>query len=244
MKTVASLYLVAFETGLNAAITFFIFFVLLYLGGIFIYNAILQIQIKYFNFHAIQNNRKKGQIKSEILNSLVSILVFSLQAIPLQWFVAKGIATVSFQNAWVLIWQIPLLFLWNEIHFYVMHWLLHRRWWMKKVHYVHHTSKEPTLFSIYSFHWAEAFLLGTVIFLPMCVFPFHIFAILSLPLMSVVLNLMGHSNHEKENDKSPEHISRFIFRHSMHHKWSNGNFGFMLSYLDSIFKTKLPKTKK
>ncbi len=244
MKTVETLYQYAFASGLNAMITFLLFFLFLYFGGICFYNIILHFQKKYFAYHRIQSNLRKGQIGPEIRNSLLSIVVFSLQAIPLQYLVEKGIANVSFDNAWVLLWQIPILFLWNEIHFYIVHWLLHRKWWMRNVHFVHHKSKEPTLYSIYSFHWAESFLLGTVIFLPMCLYSFHIFAILSLPLMSVILNLMGHSNHEGESKKSPEHISRFIFRHSMHHKWSNGNFGFMLPYLDNIFKTKLPKNKQ
>lgn len=243
MNRIASLYYLAFDTGLNAAITFFIFFLLLYFGGIALYRAALYFLKKYYGFYAIQHNLRKGQIAFEIRHSLLSILVFSLQAIPLQYLVAQGYAQLSFGNAWVLLWQIPLLFLWNEIHFYLVHALLHRKWLMKRVHFLHHRSKEPTLFSVYSFHWFEAFLLGTVIFLPMTLYSFHIFAILSLPVMSILLNLMGHSNHEGPSAKDPEHISRFIFRHSMHHKWSNGNFGFMLPYLDRLFNTKLPKNK-
>lgn len=243
MNRIASLYELAFSTGLNAAITFFVFFIFLYFGGILLYALALHFLKKDFGFHAIQHNLRKGQISFEIRQSLLSIFIFSLQAIPLQFLVAQGYATVSFSNAWVLLWQIPVLFLWNEIHFYLVHALLHRKWLMKKVHYVHHKSKEPTLYSVYSFHWFEAFLLGTVIFLPMTLYTFHFLAILSLPILSIVLNLMGHSNHEAHSEKEPQHISRFIFRHSMHHKWSNGNFGFMLPYLDQLFKTKLPKNK-
>lgn len=243
MNKIVSLYELAFSTGPNAAITFFLFFVVLYFSGAGLYTLALYFLKKHFGYHAIQHNLRKGQIGTEIRQSLLSIFVFSIQAIPLQYLVAHGYARVSFSNPWELLWQIPVLFLWNEIHFYLMHALLHRKWLMKKVHFVHHRSKEPTLFSVYSFHWFEAFLLGTVIFLPMILYPFHIFAILSLPVMSIILNLMGHSNHEGPSDKDPEHISRFIFRHSMHHKWSNGNFGFMLPYLDQLFNTKLPKNK-
>lgn len=243
MNKIVSLYELAFSTGLNAAITFFVFFLVLYFGGAGLYILALRFLKKHSGYRSIQHNLRKGQTGSEIRNSLLSIFVFSIQAIPLQYLIAQGYATVSFSNAWVLLWQIPVLFLWNEIHFYLVHALLHRKWLMKKVHFVHHRSKEPTLFSVYSFHWFEAFLLGTVIFLPMILYPFHIFAILSLPVMSIILNLMGHSNHERPSDKDPEHISRFIFRHSMHHKWSNGNFGFMLPYLDQLFNTKLPKNK-
>jgi lathosterol oxidase len=243
MKLVESLYHLAFASGLHAVITFLLFFLCLYFGGVFMYKLVLYFQIKYGHFQRIQQNLKPGQIGKEIRHALVSIFVFSLQAIPLQYLIAIGIAKVSFENAWVLLWQIPIMFLWNEVHFYGMHWLLHRRWWMQRVHYVHHQSKEPTIYSIYSFHWAEAFLLGTVIFPPMCLYTFHMGAIASLPIMSVLLNLMGHSNHEPPTSRDPQSLGRFIFRHSMHHKWSNGNYGFMLPYLDALFKTKLPKTK-
>ena len=243
MKNVEAVYQFLFSEWWTAFVGFYLFFALLYFGGI----ALGHISIKWLknhrNYHAIQNNLKKGQIQTEIKRSLVSILVFSLQAIPLQWLISKGYVKIEFENYSAILWEIPLLFLWNEIHFYAVHWLMHRRWMMRKVHFVHHLSKEPTLYSVFSFHWVEAFLLGSVIFPPLLLHSFNFISVLSLPVMSIILNLMGHSNYEGDSDKDAESISRFSFRHSMHHKWSNGNFGFMLPFLDQIFNTNLPKNK-
>ncbi|MBD0778084.1 sterol desaturase family protein [Maribacter sp. ANRC-HE7] len=191
----------------------------------------------------IVDYKKAGQEKVEIKNAMVSILIFALQAIPLQILYQHGAVQFAHTGTLNLLWEIPVLFLWNEIYFYASHWLLHRKWFFMKVHYKHHESREPTLYSVYSFHWFEAFLLGAVIFIPILVYSFHIISILSLPIMSILLNFLGHWNHETETSKNPDYLGRFTFRHTMHHKWSKGNFGFMLPYLDMCFKTTTPKNK-
>lgn len=221
----------------------FLFFSVLYFGGIIMVRTILKILRKNGTVHAIVKFKISASQKSELKNSLVSILIFALQAIPLQILYENGVIRFGRTAIWNCLWEIPLLFLWNEVYFYASHWLLHRDWFFKNVHFEHHLSKEPTLYSVYSFHWFEAFLLGAVIFLPILVYPFHILSVLSLPVMSILLNLLGHCNHEGTTTKNPDHISRFTFRHTMHHKWSRGNFGFMLPYLDMIFDTTVSKEK-
>lgn len=244
MKQLENWYNVIYSNWWGAFLSFLFFFSILYFSGTIIASVIINILTKKGKLHPIYHARKSGQTKDEIFKSFISIIVFSLQAIPMQLLMANGIIRVSFSNGWNCLWEIPILFLWNEIHFYACHWLLHRRWFMKNVHYVHHRSKEPTVYSVFSFHWIEAFMLGTVIFFPLLIHSFHILSILSLPVMSIILNLMGHSNHESESEKDTEAVSRFTFRHTMHHKWSGGNFGFMLPWLDQLFHTSLPKNKK
>ncbi len=218
---------------------FFLFFSLLYFLGAFLTEWI--IDRKNPPLAKIVLAEKQGQRRKEILNSLSSILVFSLQAIAFQYLFAKGIFKVAFDQPWACIWEIPLLFLWNELHFYAMHWLLHRRWLLRHVHRVHHWSVEPSAYSIYSFHWFEAFLLGTVIFFPLFFHNFQAYSLLSLPLLSVIVNLLGHCNHELSEAHNPAAFSKYTFRHSMHHKYGKGNFGFMFPWLDQLFGTQLPK---
>ncbi len=221
----------------------FLFFTVLYFGGILLMNSLLSILKKKNAVQSIVDYKKPGQEKVEVKNSMVSILIFALQAIPLQLLYENGYFQFGQNGILNCLWEIPLLFLWNEVYFYSSHWLLHQPPFFMKVHYMHHASREPTLYSVYSFHWFEAFLLGAVIFLPVLVYPFHILSVLSLPTMSILLNFLGHWNHEGETTKSPDYLGRFTFRHTMHHKWSKGNFGFMLPYLDMIFKTAIPKNK-
>lgn len=222
----------------------FLFFNLLYWGsagaGYFILRWLHSKQlVEPVDNHALY----PGQVKKEIRNSLLSITVFSLQGIFIQQGIRHGWLHISYVVDWYCLPQMLILFLWNEIHFYVVHRLLHLPWLRKRVHWVHHHSKEPTVFSTYSFHWVEAFLLGTVIFFPMAVYPFQVPALLFLPVMSIVLNTLGHCNYEFFPSTFLHSLFGFSNRHSMHHKKGKGNYGFMLSWFDGMFQTRIPKNK-
>jgi len=223
---------------------FFIFFSFLYFVGTYITELIIRMKSKDASIRQIVFAKKPHQTSKEIQNSLVSILVFSLQAILFQYLFPIGVFKIRFDQPMHCLWEIPLLFVWNEFHFYCMHWLLHRRFLFKHVHKVHHWSKEPTSYSIFSFHWFEAFLLGTVIFFPLFFHEFQVYSLLSLPVMSLIINLLGHCNHEVPRDLPSSNFRKYTFRHSMHHKWSSGNFGFMLTIFDKLFKTEVSENKK
>ncbi|TDQ11420.1 sterol desaturase family protein [Pedobacter metabolipauper] len=227
-----------FDTWYNAFISLLVFFNLLYwsvtLTGILIFRYMERSR----GLVMVDNHYKyPDQVRKEIWQSMRSIFVFSLQGIIIQQGLLFGWFNISYDlNGWFFL-QIVLLFLWNEIHFFGCHYLLHTRFMMKRVHWVHHHSKEPTVFSTFSFHWIEAFLLGTVIVFPLLVYPFQTAAILSLPIMSLVINLLGHCNYDFFSAHAPEHILKFSYRHSMHHKRGRGNLGFLLPWLDTLFKT-------
>jgi len=185
-----------------------------------------------------------GQVRREIQNSLLSIVVFSVQGIVIQLGLQQGWLFISYEINWYCIPQIIVLFFWNEIHFYLVHRLLHSPWLIRRVHFVHHISTEPTVFATFSFHWIEAFLLGTVIIFPLLVFPFQAIAILSLPVMSILLNTLGHCNYDLFPKLAPNVFLKFSNRHSMHHKKGKGNYGFMLPWFDSLLNTSLSKMNK
>lgn len=227
-----------FETWYNAFIALLLFFNVLYWSvtstGILIFRYLVRKRglTKVANHHLYA-----GQMRKEIGQSMRSILVFSLQGILIQQGIKQGWFQISYELNWWLLPQIIALFFWNEIHFYLSHALLHTRFMMRHIHKVHHHSKEPTVFSTFSFHWIEAFLLGTVIVFPLLIFPFQALAILSLPVMSLIINLLGHCNYDFFSQHAPEHLLKFSYRHSMHHKKGKGNLGFLLPWLDKIFNT-------
>ncbi|MEQ9437979.1 MAG: sterol desaturase family protein [Cyclobacteriaceae bacterium] len=181
------------------------------------------------------------QIRKEIRRSLVSIVVFALLAIPVQVAYAHQIIHINWSlQVYTLIPEILVLFFWNELHFYACHRLLHHPWLFRRVHYQHHQSTTPTPYATYSFHWFEAFLLGTVIYLPLSLFSFQYLALLSLPVLSILLNTLGHWDYDLAPEKSPDHWLKFSFRHSQHHRRVRGNYGFFLPYFDQLFRTKTP----
>ncbi|MBI4902327.1 MAG: sterol desaturase family protein [Acidobacteria bacterium] len=179
---------------------------------------------------------KDGQIENEIRRSLGSIFVFSCYAPLTEYAYRHGYIHVSWDYQWPLaIFQLILLFAWNEVHFYVCHRLLHTRWLYRHVHRIHHESVVATPLAIYSFHWFEALLLGSVIFLPLFAWPFEFPALVLLPVMSLIFNTIGHSNYDVF---AGTRYSASV-EHSAHHHRVAGNYGFYLPFLDDWFGTRL-----
>jgi Delta7-sterol 5-desaturase len=181
-----------------------------------------------------------NQVRDEILRSTRSIAVFG----------AFGVLTVAAltSRALEITWraELPrvlldcvLLLLWNDLHFYACHRLLHVPWLMKRVHHEHHRSRVATPFATYSFHWFEAVLLGSVMLTGLCLHPFHVFAVLLLPLASIALNAAGHSNFDPVPSLSDGAILATSRRHQAHHAKVTGNYGFLLPWFDQLFGTRV-----
>jgi Delta7-sterol 5-desaturase len=189
----------------------------------------------------IENHpQKKGQIANEIKRSFYSIAVFALYGVITLACEQLGWLHIIWQFTWQsLIVDLVVLFLWNEIHFYICHRLLHQRWLYRHVHVHHHRSVIPSPFSTYSFHWFEAILLSSVMISCMTFYTLSFPAMMVFPLLSLVLNNIGHMNYEIFKWKG---INTFAScqRHTLHHLKGHVNFGFFLPWLDKIFQTHYP----
>ncbi|WP_127579862.1 sterol desaturase family protein [Paenibacillus koleovorans] len=181
---------------------------------------------------------RKNQIRNEIGLSMISIACFSGIAVVTKWLVELGILEVTWEIVW---WKLPLeiavLFFWNEIHFYLCHRLLHTSWLYRHVHVRHHRSVVPTPYSTYSFHFVEALLLGSVMTTALLFYPFSLVSLMTLPLMSIILNALGHLNADLFPSRPLSHPLAFARRHSMHHSQNSGNYGFFLPWFDMWFRS-------
>jgi len=172
---------------------------------------------------------KPGQIKKEVLNSLVSIFIFGWVGVFNQFGVKQGFFHIDFNpSVGRVAIEVLVLFLWNDIHFYLIHRLLHVKTLFRWIHREHHLSSVMTPYSSFSMHWIEAVLLGSVMPIAMFAHTFGVWSLLSLPVMSLVLNALGHSNLV---------LAPFTHRHALHHKEVTGNFGFFLPWFDRWFNT-------
>ena len=108
---------------------------------------------------------------------------------------------------------------------------------MKKVHYIHHKSLVPTVFSVYSFHWLEALLLSTVPLSIVPFIPFSFTAIALYPMSSILLNFAGHCNYRFGKGKG-ESWRLFGTHHNEHHNKGRQNYGFAINFLDKLFSYK------
>ncbi|HST43999.1 MAG TPA: sterol desaturase family protein, partial [Luteimonas sp.] len=180
-----------------------------------------------------------GQLSREIGRSMVSVLIFGVGAILPWWLLRHGWATLApAAGAPRIAAEIVALLVWNDIHFYANHRLLHTRL-LRRFHVAHHRSVVPTPFSTYSFHPLEAVLLGNVIVLPMLVHDFSFAALLALPIASLVLNTLGHSNYDYAPSVGDAHWLAAGRRHGLHHAHGHGNYGFLFGFMDRWLGTRI-----
>ncbi len=182
---------------------------------------------------------RMGQLRDEIALSAVSILIFGIGVVLPWWFLQQGWAQLA-QGAGALRIAIEMiaLLVWNDIHFYLNHRLLHTRP-LRRYHQQHHRSLVTTPFATYSFHPLEAVLLGNVILLPMLLHDFSFMALLSLPVASLLLNNLGHGNYDYIPSVGDNHWLAASRRHQLHHACYHGNYGFLFNFMDGWCGTRL-----
>lgn len=113
-----------------------------------------------------------GQWRREFLQSGLSVLIFGLGMVFPWGLVQLGWARLDdAAGPWRIVAEILVLVIWNDVHFWINHRLLHTRL-LRRFHLPHHRSVVTTPFSTYSFHPIEALMLGNVILLPMVVHDF------------------------------------------------------------------------
>jgi sterol desaturase/sphingolipid hydroxylase (fatty acid hydroxylase superfamily) len=180
-----------------------------------------------------------GQLRRELSLSAVSIFIFGAGMVFPWGLLQLGWAELALNPSLPrILLEITALVIWNEVHFYLNHRLLHTPW-LRRFHLPHHRSVVTTPWSTYSFHPIEALMLGNVILLPMLVHGFSAPALLSVPIFSLVFNNIGHANYDF-SPKAKSVVHNASRRHHLHHACFNGNFGFMLPFMDQLLRTALP----
>lgn len=216
------------------------YFIMLYFGLAPLFIRVCKL---LHRIHVLQQITPKTidskQIRFEVIHSLKSIFIFSFSAIPIIYLIRTNNITLLPNNAINIFIGVVLLTLWNECYFFIVHRIMHYPFFMKHVHYVHHQSNIPTVYSVYSFHWLEALLLGSVQLSVLPVVPIAPIAIFVYPLVSVLLNYAGHCNYRFGNGKG-EGWQLFGTHHNEHHHKGRKNYGFALNIFDLL----LSKLKK
>ncbi|WP_084651909.1 sterol desaturase family protein [Ottowia thiooxydans] len=218
------------------------YFSALYLGGALLTLALTKHVLPRLQHGSVLDPRPlpAGQRAREWRQSALSIFIFGTGLVA-PWLVLKwGWSRVAEDASGArIVAEIVVLTLWNEVHFYLCHRLLHTDR-LKRFHLDHHRSVITTPWATFSFHPLEAALLGSVIVPPMLVHHFSLTSLLMLPVISILFNNIGHSNYDflpgAAHDRWWLNGAR---RHHMHHVRYKGNFGFMLPFMDRWLRTDL-----
>lgn len=212
----------------------FVYFLVLYFGIAPLFDSVCKVlHTKKIVHQIVQKEATKKQVLFEIKHSLKSIFIFGTSIIPIVYLIRLGVITFLPNTIFNVLLGLVILNLWNEVHFFIVHRVMHLPFFMKNVHYIHHQSKVPTVYSVYSFHWLEALLLSTVPLTITLFVPLSPIAIAIYPLVSVLLNYSGHCNYRFGNGTGK---SWYLFgtHHNEHHFKNRKNYGFLSPFLDYL----------
>lgn len=186
------------------------------------------------------------QIRREIVWSLASAAIYGVPAGIVAWGWQERNWTLIYSDAAAYpLWWLPVsVFLYLLAHdtwFYWTHRLMHRPFWFRTMHAVHHASRPPTAWAAMSFHPWEAVTGAIVIPLLVFVIPVHIAALgLVLAIMTVmgVTNHMGWEMFPKGLVNGP--LGSWLItatHHQRHHDEYRGNYGLYFRFWDKACGT-------
>ena len=188
------------------------------------------------------------QMRREINWSLASAAIYGVPAGIVAWgWDNRGWTQIYTDTGDYPVWYVPLSILFflfaHDTWFYWTHRLMHRPWWFKTAHAVHHESRPPTAWAAMSFHPWEA--LSGAIVIPFLVFiiPVHIGA---LSLVLAIMTVMGITNHMGWEIFPRVMVNGLLGKwlitathHQKHHDAYRGNYGLYFRFWDRLCRTDL-----
>lgn len=186
------------------------------------------------------------QIRREVAWSLASAAIYGAPAGLAAWaWHARGKTLIYDDAAQYPLWWIPLSFLLvlliHDTWFYWTHRLMHRPWWFRRMHAVHHASRPPTAWAAMSFHPWEALTGAFVIPALVFIIPLHVGVVGAVLLVMTVMGVTNHMGWEMfprclvEGGGGKWLIT--ASHHQRHHDRYDCNFGLYFRHWDRICGT-------
>lgn len=192
----------------------------------------------------------RAQIRREIAHTLATLVAGIATAGTVLALHAAGETALhdAPTSPWLVLAWVAGGLVWNDLWFYACHRTLHRPWLFRHVHAVHHRSIDVNPFTSYSFHVAEALLLGLWIVPAALWLPMPMAALGALQVIGLANNVMSHLGYE--------FLPRWLLAvpvlrwtntatfHNLHHTRSRGNYGLHSRVWDRLFGTELPEYER
>ncbi len=217
-----------------------------YLVGVVVMWLLLHVLLKRRLAHRlIAAWPSSRDMRREFAYSLSSVLIFSALGMGVFAMIITGhmvIYAKPDRYGWLwLVLSLPAMILWHDVYFYWTHRLLHTPWLFRRVHGVHHRSRNPSPWAAYAFHPIEAVINGLVTPLALMVVPLHGGVILAFSLHQIFRNAHGHAAVET----MPGGFTRHWFwkhfttttHHHLHHETAQGNYGLWFTWWDRWRRT-------
>jgi lathosterol oxidase len=183
---------------------------------------------------------QRRDLRRELVYSLSSLAVFAGVAAVVLAAVVSGHAEIytdprAHGLPWLVL-SLPAVVLWHDFYFYWTHRLMHTRWLFRRVHGVHHRSRNPSPWAAYSFHPLEALINGSVTLLALLVVPLHVGVLFAIALHEIARNTINHASIEPLPRGFVRHRFWGLFttttHHHLHHETARGNYGLWFTWWD------------
>jgi lathosterol oxidase len=190
----------------------------------------------------------KSDVRREILTSLRTGVIFSLNGAAIVYGVITGVFTVypDFDTAGVgyLVASVIAIIVAHDAYFYWTHRLMHLPRLYPYFHRTHHRSIAPTPFAAYAFDIPEALLMAAFTPLWLLFVPMHGLGLFLFMAFMIVRNVMGHAGVELMPRALAD--SRWFgwinatTHHDLHHASFHHNYGLYFTWWDSLMGTEHP----
>jgi Sterol desaturase len=195
-----------------------------------------KIQISYPAKKIIHHEIKWSVISISIMSFLTAIVITSILNGHTKMYFTFG------EYGWLYFIASPVFCIFiNDSYFYWTHRFMHLKSVFPWVHKIHHLSKTPTPWSIFSFSPIETLILYTIF--PILVFfiPLHPVSLGIIVFYNVFNNVIGHLGFEIIPLRFHRHwllkYGLTITHHDLHHAKVKCNFGLYFNLWDRLMKT-------
>ena len=169
---------------------------------------------------------KSQNIDNFLRTFFVSIPLWTLIEVFTLWCFANGYSHwVSLQDHWlwlgVLILLTPAI---HEVHFFCIHWLIHRQPLYRWIHSIHHNSINPSPWSSMSMHPVEGALFFSEVMWHLLLpsGPFVALFQLTSTAYGAIVGHIGFDKLEMGESLAPD---SHAYTHYLHHKYFEVNYG-------------------
>jgi sterol desaturase/sphingolipid hydroxylase (fatty acid hydroxylase superfamily) len=212
--------------------------------GALLFAAVMHIARLRVPFRLVRIPQPRSlQVHREVFNSTRAVVLYNVVQLAARGFVLV-FGYIFLINrplpAWEFWLSLPLVIVVHDAYFYWTHRFMHLRWTFRWMHWEHHRSQSPTVFTAYSFSISEAIVQGLFGVLYVALFPANFMTLIFFQTVEIAHNVAIHSGFEF-GPKSWV-LGRFGWlcgatHHDMHHRTGRGGYGLYFRFWDRLMKT-------
>jgi 4-alpha-methyl-delta7-sterol-4alpha-methyl oxidase len=199
-------------------------------------------QPKWAEFYRVQPRQVDNRhliwptIRLSFLNGAL-LIIGTVVLWPVMY--AAGVHYTPEWPAWyTIVWQVLFAMYVDDFVYYFIHRVLHRPWFFKRVHYLHHSVKTPWAMIGHYQHPVEFMLTGITVLMGQTILGAHVVSIFAWILVRQYTGAIGHLGYELKVDPLkllPGY--RGVVFHDYHHSHCDGNYSGGLGWVDGLFGT-------